>query len=43
MCGHQDLQMLSFKLTGYKFHPLEVVGRGGETQLQVGDNLNVST
>ena len=22
------------------FHPLEVVGRGSETQLQVGDNLN---
>ena len=23
------------------FHPLEVVGRGGETQLQVGENLNL--
>ena len=23
-----------------KFHPLEVVGRGSETQLQVGENLN---
>ena len=23
------------------FHPLEVVGRGGETQLQVGENLNM--
>ena len=22
------------------FHPLEVVGRGSETQLQVGKNLN---
>ena len=22
------------------FHPLEVVGRGSETQLQVGNNLN---
>ena len=22
------------------FHPLEVVGRGSETQLQVGGNLN---
>ena len=22
------------------FHPLEVVGRGSETQLQVGENLN---
>ena len=24
------------------FHPLEVVGRGSETQLQVGENLNSS-
>ena len=23
------------------FHPLEVVGRGSETQLQVGENLNL--
>ena len=23
------------------FHPLEVAGRGSETQLQVGENLNV--
>ena len=23
-----------------KFHPLEVVGRDSETQLQVGENLN---
>ena len=23
------------------FHPLEVVGRGSETQLQVGENLNI--
>ena len=22
------------------FHPLEVVGRGSETQLQVGENIN---
>ena len=22
------------------FHPLEVVGRGSDTQLQVGENLN---
>ena len=22
------------------FHPIEVVGRGSETQLQVGENLN---
>ena len=25
------------------FHPLEVVGRGSETQLQVGENLNKLT
>ena len=25
------------------FHPLEVVGRGSETQLQVGENLNKIT
>ena len=24
-----------------KFYPLEVVGRGSETQLQVGENLNL--
>ena len=25
----------------HNFHPLEVVGRGSETQLQVGENLNM--
>ena len=25
------------------FHPLEVVGRGSETQLQLGENLNKLT
>ena len=25
------------------FHPLEVVGRGSETQLQEGENLNQTT
>ena len=25
------------------FHPLEVVGRGSETQLQVGENFNKIT
>ena len=25
------------------FHQLEVVGRGSDTQLQVGENLNYST
>ena len=27
----------------HNFHPLEVVGRGSETQLQVGENLNETT
>ena len=27
----------------HNFHPLEVVGRGSETQLQVGENLNKLT
>ena len=31
---HQKLQIVGFKLDKYdNFHPLEVVGRGGETQL----------
>ena len=33
-----DLQMFRLKLNKYEFHPLEVVGRGSDTQLQVGDN-----
>ena len=38
---HQDLQMFAIKLTNTSnFYPLEVVGRGSETQLQVGENLN---
>ena len=38
---NQDLQMFVLKLNKYKyFQPLEVVGRGSETQLQVGKNLN---
>ena len=36
---NQDLIKFGFKLNKY-FHPLEVVGRDSETQLQVGDNLN---
>ena len=37
---HKDLQMLDLKLEiASKFHPLEVVGRGSETQLQVGENF----
>ena len=37
--------MFGLKLNKYmrNFHPLEVVGRGSETQLQVGENLNKIT
>ena len=36
-----DYQMFCLKLNKYQqFHPLEVVGRGSETQLQAGENLN---
>ena len=38
MFKHQDLQML-----GIKFHPLEIVVCGSETQLQVGENFNKIT
>ena len=36
----QDLQIFGFQIkhTMSDFHPLEVVGRGSETQLQVGEN-----
>ena len=37
---HQHVQMLSVKLNKSNLHSLEVVGRGSETQLQVGENLN---
>ena len=42
MFKHQDLQMISLKLKTNPsiFYPLEVVGRGSETQLQMGKNLN---
>ena len=37
---YRGLQMFSLKLTNMSnFHPLEVVGRSSETQLQVGQNL----
>ena len=38
---HQDLQMFGFRLNKYRviFHQLEIVGRGSDTQLQVGENL----
>ena len=33
---NQDLQITNIS----NFHPFEVVGRGSETQFQVGENLN---
>ena len=40
MFKHQHLQTLDLKSTTWvgNFHPLEVVGRGSESQLQVGKN-----
>ena len=39
MFKHQELYMFVIKLKNMSnFHPLEVVGRGSETQLQVGEN-----
>ena len=35
--------MLGPKLNKYDFHPPEVVGRGRETQLQVGEHLDKLT
>ena len=46
MFKHQDLQMLGHKIiepNKSNFHPLEVVDRVSETQLQVGGNLNKIT
>ena len=41
---HRDLQTFASNCTHMNnFHPLEVVGRGSETQLQVGENLNCLT
>ena len=36
---HQDLQVFVLKLNTYFQRP-DIVGRGSETQLQVGENLN---
>ena len=39
MSKHRDLQIFMLKLNKMRnFQPLEVVGRGSETQLQVGGN-----
>ena len=41
---HHDLQMFRLKSnTHEQFSPLEVVGRGSDAQLQVGENLNYIT
>ena len=41
MSKHQELQIFASKLNNIcDFQPLEVVGRGSGTQLQVADNLN---
>ena len=37
MFEHQDLKIVGLKLNN--FNPLEVVGRGSETQFQVDENL----
>ena len=37
MLKHQDFHMFDREI---KNQPLEVVGRGSETQIQVGENLN---
>ena len=38
---HQDLQIFDLKLNKYElFSPPEVVGRGDETQRQVGEKIN---
>ena len=45
MFKHQHFQMFDLELNIHmsNFHPLEVVGRGSETQLHVGENLNCIT
>ena len=44
MFKHQDLHRFSLNLTNTRnFHPLEVVGRGSETQLHVGEVSNKTT
>ena len=40
MFKHQDCQMFGLKINKRKFHPLGVVRRGRENQLQVDANLN---
>ena len=42
MPTHQDLQTFGLKFNTIMsyFHQLKIVGRGGETQLQLVENLN---
>ena len=41
MVKNQDMQFLDPNKTNMSnYHPPDVVGRGSETQLQVGDKLN---
>ena len=44
---HLYLEMFGFKLNKYvymsNFQPIEVVGRGSDAQLQVGEHLNMIT
>ena len=46
VCKHQHLQKFGVKLNIYiiigNVHPLEVVNRGSETQLQVENNLEIT-
>ena len=43
MFKHKDLEVFDFKFNKYdNFHPLEIVGRGSETHLQVGENLEMT-
>ena len=37
---NHGLQTIGLKLNMRNFHPLEVVGRGSQTQLQVGEKSN---
>ena len=40
---HQDWQIFVLKFNKSNFHPLQIVSRGSETQLQVGGDLNSIT
>ena len=42
-CASYALNLLRYKLSYLNFHPLEVVYRGSETQLQAGENVTEVT